>query len=294
MNAMAEARMQRRHELRTRGYMPIPLFGKVPPLKNWSGLSVISADNIRLWSQIWPDAANTGCLTRNLPTLDLDILNEEAARACEALIERHCEDRGRVLVRIGKAPKRAILFQTNQPFGKVTLNVVAANGSAEKIELLCDGQQIVVDGIHPDIKQPYRWFGGVPWDVPRAELPYVTHEQAIAWTNELAELLTGQFGYRSTSPAASPTRTITNGRVGANGEERWRELMDNIRHGRDLHGSINSVAAGLIKSGMHRGAAVHLLQALVELSDASHGERWESRYRDVPRSIDTAVKKYGH
>jgi hypothetical protein len=70
--------------------------------------------------------------------------------------------------------------------------------------------------------------------------------------------------------------------------------MDNIRHGRDLHGSINSVAAGLIKSGMHRGAAVHLLQALVELSDASHDERWESRYRDVPRSIDTAVKKYGH
>jgi hypothetical protein len=31
-------------------------------------------------SKTWPDALNTGVLTRTMPTLDLDILNEEAVR----------------------------------------------------------------------------------------------------------------------------------------------------------------------------------------------------------------------
>ena len=48
----------------------------------------------------------------------------------------------------------------------------------------------------------------------------------------------------------------------------------------------------LIKSGMQRGAAVHLLAALLELSEASHDERWDARYRYIPRAIDSAIQKY--
>jgi hypothetical protein len=62
-DAMLEARSERRQQLRTRGYMPIPLFGKVPPLKEWQKLTVISRDMIALWNKVWPDAINTGCLT---------------------------------------------------------------------------------------------------------------------------------------------------------------------------------------------------------------------------------------
>jgi hypothetical protein len=32
-DAMLEARTQPRHQLRANGYMPLPLFGKAPPLK---------------------------------------------------------------------------------------------------------------------------------------------------------------------------------------------------------------------------------------------------------------------
>ena len=124
---MFAARIERRLQLRARGFMPIPLHGKIPPMKAWQQITVISADMLRLWGISWPDAVNTGVLTRYTPALDLDILNEEAARACEMLIDRDFGDRGRVLVRIGKPPKRAILFHTNAPFKKITLNLIAAN-----------------------------------------------------------------------------------------------------------------------------------------------------------------------
>jgi hypothetical protein len=291
-DAMITARTQRRLQLRARGYMPIPLFGKIPPMKAWQELTVISTAMIELWSKIWPDAVNTGALTRNMPTLDLDIMCEPAARRIEELVGWCFEDRGRILVRIGKAPKRAILFHTNQPFKKITLNFSAPNGSAEKIEFLGIGQQVVIDGIHPETAQPYRWFGGVPWDVAHSELPYIGADLAHGLVEDLARLLTTDFGY---TRVPSPPRSIANGRgnaVAAGGEALWKFHLDNIRHGRSLHDSINSLAAALIRSGMQSGAAVHLLAALLELSEASHDERWDARYRDVPRAVDSAVQKY--
>jgi hypothetical protein len=75
------------------GYSPIPLFGKEPPiygknnqrkgLGNWQQLDGVTCKQIEMWSKTWPDATNTGALTLLMPTLDLDILNEAAARAIE-------------------------------------------------------------------------------------------------------------------------------------------------------------------------------------------------------------------
>ena len=71
-----------------------------------------------------------------MPTLDLDILNEEAARACEDHVREQYEEKGPILVRIGKPPKRAIPFRTIEPFAKFVVNLTAPNGSEEKIEFL--------------------------------------------------------------------------------------------------------------------------------------------------------------
>jgi hypothetical protein len=78
--------------------------------------------------QVWPDAINTGALTRNTPTLDLDIMHEPAAVAVEEFIGEYFEERGPILVRFGKAPKRAILFPTDTPFRKITAPLIAPNG----------------------------------------------------------------------------------------------------------------------------------------------------------------------
>jgi Bifunctional DNA primase/polymerase, N-terminal len=184
-DALIAARTERRQQLRANGYMPIPLFGKVPPLKEWQKFTVISADMITLWEKVWPDAGNTGCLTRYMPTLDLDILNEAAARAIEDLVRERFEERGHILVRIGKAPKRAILFRTNTPFRKF----VVALSTDEKVEMLADGQQIVVDGEHPETRKPYRWFGGVPWDIAHTELPYLHEHEMRALVDDIVPIL---------------------------------------------------------------------------------------------------------
>jgi Bifunctional DNA primase/polymerase, N-terminal len=253
-DAMLDARSERRQQLRANGYMPLPLFGKVPPLKEWQKLTVISRGMIALWEKVWPDAINTGCLTRAMPALDIDIRNEEAARAIEDLTRERFEERGWLLVRIGQPPKRAIIFRTNTPFRKLTVNLTASNGSAEKLEFLCDGQQVVVDGEHPDTRPPYRWFGGVPWDIAHAELPYLHEHEARALIDDAATLLTTAFGYTRT--AAAPK---SNGiRPGDGGEALWKYHLDNIRAGRALHDSFRDLAAMLIGSGMEKGALPHI------------------------------------
>ena len=50
-----------------------------------------------------------------MPTLDIDVLNPEAAEAVRALIKERFEERGYIPVRTGKAPKFAIPFRTETP-----------------------------------------------------------------------------------------------------------------------------------------------------------------------------------
>jgi len=139
----------------------MPLFGKQPPeygknnqrggLAAWTKLTDVSYEQIAIWVKTWPDAINTGCLTGSMLAFDIDILNEEAARAIEDLARERFEERGWFLVRIGQPPKRAIVFRTITPFRKITINLThGGRETGEKLELLCDGQQLVVDGVHPE------------------------------------------------------------------------------------------------------------------------------------------------
>ena len=74
--------------------------------------------------------------------------------------------------------------------------------------------------------------------------------------------------------------------------EAWNELIANIQEGHDLHDSIRDLAAKLVRSGMSGGAAVNVLRALMEASDAPHDKRWQERYDDIPRSVSSAEKKF--
>jgi hypothetical protein len=286
-----------RQQLRAAGYSPIPLYGKEPPiygknnkrkgLSGWEKLDSVSDAELVMWQKTWPDAINTGALTRLMPTLDADILNEEAARAIENYIRERYEDCGYFLVRIGKPPKRAFLFRVNaeEVFDKISVNLTAANGSTgEKLEFLADGQQLVVDGIHPETKQPYRWFGGELGKVRREELPYIREQEARELVDALVEMLIREHGYQRASER--PRK----GNGGTSGAPDWQYLLDNIREGRELHDSLRDLAAKLIASGMSSGAATNHLRALMEGSNAPHDERWQERYDDIPRLVDGAVK----
>ena len=246
-----------------------------------------------MWGRTWPDAINTGVLTRLTPALDLDLLNEDAARAAEDRVRERYEEGGYVLTRIGRAPKRAILFRTNEPFAKIVVNLVAPNGSTEKIEFLADGQQVACFGIHPDSGKPYSWHGGSPGEIAREDLPYIREAEAQALVTELFELLVKEHGYIAAPTRKTKTATGNGQNTGnAGGVEDWSHLVANIQAGQQLHDSLRDLAAKMIKSGTNEGAVVNHLRGLMDASPAPHDARWQERRAEIPRLVDSAAAKY--
>src|SRR5262249_35463932 len=139
---------QLRLRMRANGYDPIPVMGKRALLENWPSKVNISEAEILTWETEHPDWSNTGLLTARMPTIDSDIRDPGAAEAVERLARDHFDERGKILVRIGEAPKRAILCRTQQPFRKRRSDFLAPNGQAHHIEILGVGQQIVGAGEH--------------------------------------------------------------------------------------------------------------------------------------------------
>src|SRR6476620_2145032 len=158
-----------RLKLLAAGYVPLPVTGKIPALAGWQN-GVPDTDEIHQWTKGCPAAFNTGITTALTPTLDIDILNEEAAVAVEDLARERFEERGYVLTRIGHPPKRAVLFRTDKPFDKIAVELVAGNGDIHKLEFLANGQQVVVDGLHPNTGEPYCWHGGEPGQIAQENL----------------------------------------------------------------------------------------------------------------------------
>jgi putative DNA primase/helicase len=195
-NGVGAAITELRHRLLEAGFLPLPLHGKVPAFREWQKHTRTTRGDIDIWDAKYPLARNTGILTAYTPPLDIDILNPAAAQAVEDLVRERFEERGYILVRFGLAPKRAILFRTNEPFGKITASLIAPDGTDQKLELLADGQQIVVAGIHPDSKKPYTWHGGEPGQINREDLPYISEEEAQALVADCVELLVTKYGYR--------------------------------------------------------------------------------------------------
>jgi hypothetical protein len=184
-----------RLQVRHNGFDPLPVEGKVPPLTGWQTKFDISDDEIRLWPKSWHLAASTGVLAKFAPGLDIDIRIEAAAKAIETLAREHFEGRGEIHVRFGLPPKRLIPLRTDKPFPKLYCTFTAPDGSEHKIEILGDGQQYVVDGIHPDTHKPYTWFGGDLANIKRKDLPDVQHEDAEKFLNAAIKLLAEEHGF---------------------------------------------------------------------------------------------------
>src|SRR5262249_30433300 len=68
---------------------------------------------------------------------------------------------GPLLVRIGLPPKRLIPCRCEEPFKKISVHFKSPDGVVHGVDVLCDGQQFVAEGIHKDTRQPYRWNDNV-------------------------------------------------------------------------------------------------------------------------------------
>jgi hypothetical protein len=256
-NLLAAATVIRR-QLCDAGFMPTPVGGKRPVLTGWQNKTQTNPDEIALWASLYPHAVNTGILTQSAPALDIDVLDAAAADAVEELIRERCGERGRILVRFGRAPKRAVLFRTNTPFRKVLARLIAPSGDdKQQLEFLGDGQQLVARGIHPDTGRPYRWHGGRPGDVHRDELPEVCEAEAQALVDDAVALLACDYGYSASEALAKRT-----GRPRVDWHTR---ALDVVREG-----SRNDTAARLIGHLLRRDVDVYVARQLMQDWNSRH------------------------
>ena len=271
-----------RLRLLANGYLPLPLQGKRPDCrKEWQkGLS-LNEGYVRAWERDFPQADNTGILARYTPCLDLDVLDEECVEAMEAHVRDNWLEHGEVLVRIGKPPKRAIPFRTNEPFKKIQRTLTAANGTAgQKIEFLADGQQFAAFGVHPDTHAPYSWPRGSPLDHQVGDLPYIRQSEAEKLVDELVEIAKG-FGYN-----APPARK-------ANGDGSFEpidqdELTRMVMSGESLHDPMLSLAGSYAARGSPKRDCIEFIGLLFT---AAHQARYGGRWDECLKLIDYCYAK---
>jgi putative DNA primase/helicase len=158
------------------------------------------------------DAKNTalllGAAGRPLVAVDVDVRDPALVDEIVALIEKRLGTSP--LVRQGQPPKVAVLYRGATVFSKrATAKLQFADRENEKptqVELLADGQGLVIDGIHPGTGEPYRWLDQHPFYVKRDELPEITEEQADALTGEIEAILRAHGAVDWVDPAAPPPR----------------------------------------------------------------------------------------
>lgn len=166
------------------GYAVIPVAaGSKAPGAGWRTYEA-TPERVR---REWPPDCNIGIRTTDTPAVDIDCLDPDVADAMQRFVENLLGD---TVVRVGRAPKRLLLFRTDQPFRKVDSGFwIDEHGREHKLEVLGDGQQFIAFGIHPDTGAPYRWTSlETPLDWPAAELPLIRHAEALAIRDEFVRL----------------------------------------------------------------------------------------------------------
>jgi RecA-family ATPase len=257
-----------RKRLLRAGYLPIPANGKRPPIPGWTDIAA-TENVIESWGNLYPAALNTGILTRTTPAVDIDVSDREIAEVIEAALWDMIGGRG--MVRFGQPPKRAILFRTEMPFGKISTPIFTApDGQQHHVEVLCKGQQIIVLGTHPVTGNPYSWHGGEPGDVPRADLPELTHALAEAFIAKAADIMRAQ-GWAGEAPKL-------NGAGHGLADDTGKTIFDEIygeRERRYALAALRGCAAEL--SGAQSGERNKKLNALAFRMGTMSGRHWISR-----------------
>ncbi|RYU55933.1 bifunctional DNA primase/polymerase, partial [Methylolobus aquaticus] len=123
-------------------------------------------NEVDLWAD-WPEAG-IGIAAGKVIGIDIDLLaSEDVARSIEALAREQLGNTP--AVRIGRAPKRLLVYRADEPFAGFKL---------PPIEVLGRGQQFVAYGIHPDTGEPYTWPVDSLADLDLEDLPVITEAKA--------------------------------------------------------------------------------------------------------------------
>jgi Primase C terminal 2 (PriCT-2)/AAA domain/Bifunctional DNA primase/polymerase, N-terminal len=143
---------------------------KVPLAANWQ-----HGEPLDILLKVTNDAANTGMLCSGLQVVDIDIDDPAIVVEIVRVMALHLS-KGALLRRRKNSPRAAAIFRAE---GQPKKRIVA--GEKGKIEILGDGQQLVIDGVHPSGFALYWLQDRSPATVPLVELPVVTEAQIQAF-----------------------------------------------------------------------------------------------------------------
>ncbi len=133
-----------------------PSPGKKPTEPEWQTLAV-TPDLVSRWAHL---PGNVGLRTRYFPAVDVDVDDVAIARAVEQIVIATLGSTAR-RTRSNSA-RRALLFRLEgAPFKKKAVKFKLPDGTFAKVEILADGQQIAVAGMHPS-GAPNEWPNGLP------------------------------------------------------------------------------------------------------------------------------------
>jgi hypothetical protein len=199
------------------GYRIIPVDGKRPRIKGWSGLN-IQAAQVEGYSRKYSDHLNTGILCGDVVAVDIDVLDPETA---EKLIARLLDIPGATTApcRTGRAPKCLYIFNAQEPREKLKTGEYLIGGQKCQIEALGIGQQFVAYGNHVDTGQPYAWSNGDPLSVPLVDLPTINPASLEVFLAD-AEAILAAMG----EPVKRKDETEPRRQISGSGETFWQRV----------------------------------------------------------------------
>lgn len=192
--------LARRQSLIDDGYRPVPCKGKYPAnFEGWSQCHA-TAENVRAWEVTHPQNRNTGILCGDVVAIDVDILRQDLIDAIGNMV-RELPGGENAPARIGMPPKSMFFFRTTEPREKDATDWFTIDGVDQRVEIMGIGQQVVVDGIHPDTKRPYEWQTPLP---PFADLPLVHWPALETLKADVSALLAQHAETVKPAPKAKP------------------------------------------------------------------------------------------
>jgi putative DNA primase/helicase len=145
---------------------------------DWRKFKPTVAD-VRKWTL---EGANIGLKADAFPGVDIDITDPALAKIVEDVALAKL---GKAYVRTGKAPKRLLMYRTDEAFGRMRL-WFKKDGETHLIEILGQGQQYLVYGTHPGTMKPYEWSETLG---EASTLTTITRKDAAEFLDYLAEAL---------------------------------------------------------------------------------------------------------
>lgn len=158
--------------------------GKIPGKRTKSGLwhgynwrvGQPTIDDVRQWTI---DGANVGLRADFFPGIDIDSADDRIAQVIE---DAAIATLGTAPIRTGRAPKRLLVYRTEEPFSRMRLWITTPAGDTHLVEVLGQGSQYLVSGTHPGTLRAYTWDRELPY---AGELTLLTRERAADFLTHL-------------------------------------------------------------------------------------------------------------